>query len=208
MPLCSFSEWLTTCDWQGETDDYVTAKLNVCPMGNVHQTPFIPVWDQISHSGENAHVSVLSTLMKTWSSLCKSFRQSSLSKLDANFPYSQREPMKADLSLKPWHILPLCRVAMLDLKNTKPNGSQHLKTMLEAKRSGSVNQTAKISWYISPQVQPLPGHSYLLPWKPSHPHTLLNFPETACLYSAWKISSAAWLSDVPHLVCMETQCSA
>lgn len=80
--------------------------------------------------------------------------------------------------------------------------------MLEANCSGSVNQTAKIIHYNSPQVQAAPGSSCLLPWKLSYPNTTLTLPETTCLYSAWNISSAAWFPDVPHLLCTETQCSA
>lgn len=65
MPLCCLSEQLARCDWWAEIDDYVTVKLNLFPVGNVHQIPFILVWDQICHSEEHTHLSALSTFMKT-----------------------------------------------------------------------------------------------------------------------------------------------
>lgn len=82
MPLGSLSERLTKCDRWAEIDDYVTAKLKVCPMGNVHQTPFLFVWDQICHSREHTHLSHKNTVI-----FMLSFRQSLLSKSDGKFPY-------------------------------------------------------------------------------------------------------------------------
>ena len=93
------------------------------------------------------------------------------------------------LTLVPRHekfCLPVGVVCLVWRTRNQKAVCQHLKTMLEAICSCSANQAAKTIHYNSFRVQPAPGSSYLLPWKLSHPHTLLILPENpACTQLCW-----------------------